>query len=172
MTHIVTMEEYSADNWIIQRRTLLQFARRCGGLRISRELLRPLATLSTEQLEQEGASLLYAYVRTEQGPQIAGFCLAVGFGHELCMVVIRPLYRGRGLGTRLLQEQLSRLEYLVCTVDHDHTAAKKMCYHAGLTATGITSRPGGKTVIVYEGKLHQAERPPFKEGALSWLKLS
>ncbi|MDO7906130.1 GNAT family N-acetyltransferase [Paenibacillus sp. JX-17] len=151
MVQMIKINRASAGSWPLRRRQLLAFTRLCGGRRITREELCRLAGLTLEDLEQPGSSLLYACVRTERGTQTAGLCLTLGYGEDTCLVVVRPLYRDAGLGTRLVTAQLQQLGKLSCRVPYDHIPCLKICLHAGLTATRIIQTPGGKASLVFQG---------------------
>lgn len=135
-------------------------------MRINRNALRQLAVLTPEQLSSPGSSLLCAYLRTEQGLRIAGFCLALNYGEEACIVVVRPLYRGRRLGARLLSAQLKQLRRLTCSVAADNMASLKTCFGAGLVAHEMTTGPTGKPTLVFRGKLSEDEQTAEEGGML------
>ncbi len=116
MPQISDVQHLPSRSWLLRRRQLLFLARSSGGMRITRNALRQLTVLTPEQLKSPGSSLLCAYLRTEQGLRIAGFCLALNYGEDACIVIVRPLYRGRRLGARLLSAQLKQLRRLTCSV--------------------------------------------------------
>lgn len=166
MPHISSVHDLPARSWLLRRRQLLFLARSAGGMRITRNGLRQLAALTPEQLTLPGSSLLCAHVRTEQGTRLAGFCLVLNYGEDACLVVVRPLYRGHRLGTKLLSAQLEQLTRLTCNVAADNMPSLKMCFHAGLTAHSIVTGPTGKPTFIFQGKQEDVEQGVSKEDDL------
>ncbi|MFK4304497.1 MULTISPECIES: GNAT family N-acetyltransferase [unclassified Paenibacillus] len=166
MPQISDVQHLPSRSWLLRRRQLLFLARSSGGMRITRNALRQLAVLTPEQLKSPGSSLLCAYLRTEQGLRIAGFCLALNYGEDACIVIVRPLYRGRRLGARLLSAQLKQLRRLTCSVAADNMASLKTCFRAGLVAHDMTTGPTGKPTLIFRGELSEDEQTAEEGGML------
>ncbi|AOK92078.1 GNAT family N-acetyltransferase [Paenibacillus sp. SEL1] len=171
MPQISDVQQLPARSWLLRRRQLLFLARSSGGMRITRNALRQLAVLTPEQLNTPGSSLLCAYVRTEKGLRIAGFSLALNYGKDACIVIVRPLYRGRRLGARLLSAQLKQLRRLTCSVAADNMASLKTCFRAGLVAHEMTTGPTGKPTLIFHGELSQ-DKQTAEEGGMLCQNLS
>lgn len=149
--------------WELQHGEILTFVRKYGAGRVSPAVLRSLLRLTPSDLDRPGCSLLVARIRAEDGERLAGVSCAADYGRALCVVVVHPLYRGRGLGARLLQAQLSRLEQLSCRVALSQVQSLRMCFRVGLYASGLTRDPSGKTLLLLETR--PASPEPAKSAA-------
>ncbi|MGG6313055.1 N-acetyltransferase family protein [Paenibacillus macerans] len=143
--------------WERQHGEALAFAQKYGAGRISPAAFRALLKLSPRDLSQPGSSLLLARIHAEDGERLAAVCCVTDYGRGLCLVVVHPLYRGRGLGSRLLSEQLALLGRLSCRVALGHVSSLQMCFRAGLYASGLIHAPGGKPVLLLEKSLASPE---------------
>ncbi|GJM79753.1 hypothetical protein HMSSN139_22490 [Paenibacillus sp. HMSSN-139] len=81
---------------------------------------------------------------------MAGVSCAADYGRTLCVVVVHPLYRGRGIGAKLLQAQLTRVKQLSCRVALSQVQSLRLCFRAGLYASGLTRGPNGQTLLLLE----------------------
>lgn len=144
----VTLE--AGPPWELQHGEMLAFVQKYGAGRISSAAFRALLRLAPSDLDRPGCSLLVARIRTEDGERLAGVCCTVDYGRKLCVVVVHPLYRGRGIGARLLQAQLARLKQLSCRVALSQVPSLRMCFRAGLWASGLIRDPSGKALLLLE----------------------
>lgn len=147
ITLIMSTEESS---WSRIHSSVLSFTRKYGGSRITRSAYRELQKLTPAVLRQPGCALFIATVSTEDGTRLAGLCLMTGYGEHAGIVVVHPLYRGRHIGTRLLQAQKLQMCRLSCRVALDNPSSLKMCFNAGLTAIKMVPGPTGKPTLVLE----------------------
>ncbi|MEF2968850.1 GNAT family N-acetyltransferase [Paenibacillus sp. M1] len=138
--------------WEQQHAEMLAFVHRFGRKGISAGTYRALMRLTGRDLLLPGASLLLATVQTEDGPRIAGLSCITEYGRGIGLVVVHPLYRGRGLGSGLLSRQLSTLGKLSFRVAPDNISCLKMCFRAGFAAGGLAKTPGGKPELMLEKK--------------------
>lgn len=136
--------------WELQHSEILAFVRKYGAGRVSPVVLRALLRLTPSDLDRPGCSLLVARIRAEDGERLAGVSCAADYGRTLCVVVVHPLYRGRGIGAKLLQAQLTRLKQLSCRVALSHVQSLRLCFRAGLYASGLTRGPNGQTLLLLE----------------------
>lgn len=144
-------------HWETQYGHILSFIHQYGAGRIPSETLQALLKLSPRDLRLAGNSLLTVQIRTEDGPRIAGVCCVKDYGNELCFVVVHPLYRKLGLGTRLLSEQIAVLGQLSCRVDLRHASSLNMCFRAGLSVTRLVKDTYGKSWLVLERVIRSKE---------------
>ncbi|MBW4840250.1 MAG: GNAT family N-acetyltransferase [Paenibacillaceae bacterium] len=145
----VTLDEVP---WALQHGEILAFVRKYGSGHVSSAVLRGLLRLTPSDLNRPGCSLLVARIRAEDGERLAGVACAMDYGRTLCVVVVHPLYRGRGIGARLLQAQLTRLGQLSCRVALSQVPGLHMCFRAGLYASGLTRDPHGKALLLLESQ--------------------
>ncbi|MNN49447.1 hypothetical protein D3C81_1639730 [compost metagenome] len=108
--------------------------------------------LSYDELIEDGSSVLLATIQTEDGTRLAGFSIVTVFGNKISLVLVHPLYRGRGIGSNLLVRQLSILGHLTCQVALDNISCLKMCFHAGLSAKRLIMVRGGRTELLLDDK--------------------
>lgn len=106
MIHIVSVRCYPPDEWPAFRRKLLYLAYSWSDNHAYRTKLKEVLLLTPEQLRQPGFALVCGYVRTELGPELAGFSLIMEYGTRASIVAVRPVYRGHGLGARLFHTAL------------------------------------------------------------------
>ncbi|MCM3702990.1 GNAT family N-acetyltransferase [Paenibacillus macerans] len=139
--------------WNQQHGDVLAFVRRYGAGRIPPAAFRALMKLSPGELGFPGSSLLVARIQADDGSRIAGVSCVTDYGRGLCLVVVHPLYRGRGLGSRLLAEQLSILRQLSCLVACDQISSLQMCFRAGFYARRLVKIHGGKPQLLLENSL-------------------
>lgn len=138
--------------WELQHGEILAFIRKYGTGRVPPGVLRALLRLTPGDLDRPGCSLLVARIRAEDGERLAGIACAADYGRTLCVVVVHPLYRGRGVGTKLLQAQLHRLKEFSCPVKLNQVASLRMCFRAGLTASGLIRNRNGQTMLLMEAR--------------------
>jgi GNAT superfamily N-acetyltransferase len=101
LIHIVSVRSYPPDEWPAFRRKLLYLAYSWSDNHAYRTKLKEVLLLAPRQLRQPGFALVCGYVRTEVGPELAGFSLIMEYGARASIVAVRPVYRGHGLGARL-----------------------------------------------------------------------
>lgn len=132
-------------SWEKLHGSLLSFFREYGGTRHTPGAYKWLMRLTPLFLQQPGNHIVLATLRTEDGCRLAGYSFAANYGSDLSCVVVHPLYRSKGIGTRLLRKQLAELGHMELHVPINHVAALKMCFKAGFTAdrvsTELSSRP-------------------------------
>ncbi|MFD1178359.1 GNAT family N-acetyltransferase [Paenibacillus puldeungensis] len=150
MMEIRAINVSSRTDWETQHGDILSFIQQYGVGRIPSDIFRALLKLSPRDLSLPGSSLLTAHIQTEDGPRIAGVCCVKGYGSELCLVVVHPLYRKLGLGTRLLSEQIAALGHLSLRVALGHASSLNMCFRAGLTANRMVKDARGRSWLVLE----------------------
>lgn len=146
--------------WELQHGEILAFVHKYGAGRVSPPVLRALLRLAPSDLNRPGCSLLVARIRAEDGERLAGVSCAVDYGRTLCVVVVHPLYRGRGIGAQLLQTQLIRLKQLSCRVALTQVQSLRMCFRAGMFASGLTRDASGKTLLLLETRSDSPEPAP------------
>lgn len=150
--NIITWTPCSQKVWGRQHGDILSFVRKYGRRRISSDVYRSLMKLSYNELLEDGSSVLLATIQTEDGPRLAGFSIVAAYGKKICLVLVHPLYRGRGIGSKLLARQLSILGHLTCHVALDNISCLNMCFHAGLTAKRLIIVQGGRKVLLLDDK--------------------
>ncbi|MNN16132.1 hypothetical protein D3C81_1292610 [compost metagenome] len=138
------------NSWSRIHSSILGFTRKYGGNRITRDAYREIQKLTPVALRQPGCALFIATVHTEDGSRLAGLSLVAEYGERAGIVVVHPLYRGRHIGTKLLQAQRLQMGRLSCRVALDNPSSLKMCFNAGLTATRMVPGPTGKPTLVLE----------------------
>lgn len=165
MMEIRAVTPYIGEVWEKQHGEVLAFAGKYGAGRIPPAAFRALLKLSPKELCLPGSSLLLARIQAEDGERMAGLCCVTGYGRGLCLVVVHPLYRGRGLGARLLSEQLALLKRLSCRVALGHVSSLKMCFRAGLHASRLIQAPSGKPLLLMEKNLAPPEAEDIDSAA-------
>lgn len=150
MMEIKAINASNRTDWETQYGDILSFIHEYGAGRIPSETLQALLKLSPRDLNLRGSSLLTAQIRTEDGTRIAGVCCVKDYGNELCLVIVHPLYRKLGLGTRLLSEQIAVLGLLSCRISLRHASSLNMCFRAGLSANRLVKDMHGKSWLVLE----------------------
>lgn len=144
----VTLEKETP--WKLKHSEILAFIQKYNAGRVPPLVFRNLLRLTPSDLKQPGCSLLVARIRAEDGERLAGVTCALDYGRKLCVVVVHPLYRGRGIGAKLLQAQQARLGQLSCRVALNQIHSLRMCFHAGMYASGLTRDPNGKPLLLLE----------------------
>ncbi|WP_145025290.1 GNAT family N-acetyltransferase [Paenibacillus sp. Y412MC10] len=139
------------EDWLRQHAKILKFVFEHGGNQAARAEFILLARLTAEQLAAPGTSLMAATVRCEDGESLAGVSFVSGYGTEGCLVVVHPLYRGRGIGTSLLASQLRQLGTMRCEALLSRLPFVKMCFRAGLHAVAVHQGAAGEPALVMEG---------------------
>ncbi|AYB42713.1 N-acetyltransferase [Paenibacillus lautus] len=141
----------SPEEWPHARQQCSEFFRRYSNKRLTREGYQRLASLSYDELQQPGTSIVAATVRSDVGRMPVGICFAADYGESACMIAVHPLYRNRQIGSSLIRSQLSRFGRLRCKVAADHTASLQMCFHAGMQAIALEQGPTGKPTLIMSG---------------------
>lgn len=152
MVEIRAVTREAGVPWELQHGEILAFVRKYGSGRISPAVLRGLLRLTTGDLDRPGCSLFVARIRAEDGERLAGISCTADYGRKLCVVVVHPLYRGRGIGVKLLQAQLTRLKHLSCRVSLSQVPELRLCFRAGLYASDLIRDPSGKTLLLLESR--------------------
>ncbi|MBP2002552.1 GNAT superfamily N-acetyltransferase [Paenibacillus shirakamiensis] len=140
----------SDASWSRTHSTIMQFIRRYGGNRITNYAYQEVQRMTPELLANVGNAWTLATLKTEDGRRLAGIALTSDLGHRSSLVVVHPLYRGRRIGTKLLEAQLLTLGSIRCRVALDNISSLKMCFQAGLTARKLLLGPTGKPTLVLE----------------------
>lgn len=136
--------------WEIKHAEMLAFVHRYAGKSISAGMYRALMKLSGREMLLPGSSLLLAILQTEDGPRIAGLSCVTNYGRGICLVVVHPLYRGRGLGSGLLNRQHAVLGDLTCRVAPGNLSSLQMCFRAGFSASRLVKSPSGRAELLLE----------------------
>ncbi|MNI70533.1 hypothetical protein D3C73_1263540 [compost metagenome] len=150
--NIISWTPCNEKAWDQQHGNILSFVRKYGRRRISSDVYRTLMKLSYDELLEDGSSVLLATIQTEDGIRLAGFSIVTAFGKRICLVLVHPLYRGRGLGSKLLVRQLDILGQLTCQVAVDNISCLQMCFQSGLTAKRLIKVRGGRTELLLDEK--------------------
>ncbi|WP_223068446.1 GNAT family N-acetyltransferase [Paenibacillus caui] len=153
--HISSIHPEDVQSWEKFHGTLLAFIRKYGSKRITADAYRRIQRLSPLALSRAGNGIMMATICAEDGRRIAGILCTEGYGDDLSVAVVHPLYRGRGIGTRLLKGQLAELGRLNCKVAIDNISILRMCFKAGLSACNVAEGPTGKPTLVLSGKRHE-----------------
>lgn len=138
--------------WEKQQAEILAFVQKHGRRTIPVASYRALMKLSRRDFLMPGSSLLLAIINTEDGPRIAGFSCVTKYGQGVCLVMVHPLYRGRGLGSRLLARQLAEMGRLTCLVSIANVSCLQMCFRAGLSACRLVKERTGQAKLILEMK--------------------
>ncbi|WP_435921816.1 GNAT family N-acetyltransferase [Paenibacillus sp. DYY-L-2] len=138
------------SDWNRQKAEILAFTQNYGGKRIPSGTYRALMKLSPRDLLLPGSSLLFATLRTEDGPRVAGLSCVTDYGRGVSLVIVHPLYRRKGLGSELLARQLSILGRLAFSVRTDHVPCLQMCFRAGLRASRLVKGANGRAELQLE----------------------
>ncbi|WMT39571.1 GNAT family N-acetyltransferase [Paenibacillus sp. D2_2] len=149
----LTLKPNNEMDWKRKQSDILAFICRYGGKRMYRNVYQELLKLSYRDLSKSGTSLQLVTVQAEDGPRIAAFSGATGYGQDICIVVVHPLYRRIGLGTALLKQQLAALGSLTCRIALDDLGALQMGFRAGLCARGMIKIHGGKRGLLLQDPL-------------------
>lgn len=136
--------------WELQHSEILAFIRKYNSGRVPPTVLRNLLRFTPSDLLQPGGSMFVARIRAEDGERLAGVSCVMDYGRTLCVVVVHPLYRGCGLGAGLLQAQQTRLKQLSCQVALNQIQSLRLCFRAGMYASGLTRDPNGKPLLLLE----------------------
>jgi len=147
---IKTWRPKEGSPWEIQQAELIAFTQKYGRTALPANTVRELMKLTPRLLHSPGSLLLIANIKTEDGPRLAGFSCVTDYGRGLSLVVVHPLYRGRGLGSKLLGRQMSVLGKLSCRVPLSSVSGLQMCFRAGLTAGSMVKAPGGRAELILE----------------------
>lgn len=134
-------------SWEFKHGQILSFIHKYGNRRISTDCYKQLMRLSRSKLLAPDSSLLLAYVRTEDGPLLAGLSCLTNQGRGVGVVVVHPLYRNQRIGSLLLSRQLARLGQITCLVAMDNPAGLQMCLNAGLTVSRIMTSDSQRTFL-------------------------
>ncbi|MDQ0087019.1 GNAT superfamily N-acetyltransferase [Paenibacillus anaericanus] len=137
-------------SWERQHSEFLAFITRFGNKVVSEEASRYLRKLSPKDLTTPGTSLLLAVITSEDGERIAGASCMTSYGCGINLVIVHPLYRGTGIGSKLLMNQISTLGRLSCLVSLNNISSLQMCFRAGLSARGLIKGQGGRPLLLLE----------------------
>ncbi len=136
--------------WEIKHAEMLAFVQHFARKRISESTYRAIRKLSSREMQLPGSSLLLATLQTEDGPRIAGLSCVTDYGRGICLVVVHPLYRGRGLGSALLDRQHAVLGRLTCRVSPSNLSSLQMCFRAGFSASRLIKPLDGRAELLLE----------------------
>lgn len=145
------------DGWASFHDSLLQFIRKYSSGQISTADYRKLQRLTPRSFLRPGTGILQAEVMTEDGSRTAGILCVCDYGSALCTIVVHPLYRRHGIGTRLLKTQLAQNERFGTAVASGNLAALKMCFNAGLTAYGARLAAAGNPELLLSKNFESKE---------------
>jgi GNAT superfamily N-acetyltransferase len=126
---------------------LLKFIHDHGERRITRAAVQWLMQADARELCQPGTLILAA----AQEGKLVGLCGVADYGNKAAFVVVDRRRRGRGIGQRLMSEQLKRLGKLSCNVAIDNLASIRMCFQAGLVAVRLFTGETGKPTLNLTG---------------------
>ncbi|AJS59603.1 N-acetyltransferase [Paenibacillus sp. IHBB 10380] len=149
--HISSLNTVTERQWQNQHQSVIDFIKHYGDKRITLDSYRKCSRLSKSTLQHPGESLLIATVRGDRGRSLAGVSFVSGFGDDVCLIVVHPLYRNRHVGTTLLSSQLATLGRLSCHVALDNISSLKMCFNAGLTGHSLMVGPTDKPTLKLKG---------------------
>lgn len=136
--------------WEIKHAEMLAFVHRYARKSIPSATFRALMKLSGREMILPGSSLLLAILQTEDGPRVAGLSCVTNYGRGICLVVVHPLYRGRGLGSALLNRQHAVLGNLICRVAPGNLSSLQMCFRAGFSASRLIKSQTGRAELLLE----------------------
>ncbi|HEY2495085.1 MAG TPA: N-acetyltransferase [Paenibacillus sp.] len=149
--HISSLNTVTERQWQKQHQSVIDFIKYYGDKRITLDAFHKCSKLNRGTLQHPGESLLIATVRGDRGRSLAGVSFVSGFGEDVCLIVVHPLYRKRHVGTTLLSSQLAIIGHLSCHVALDNISSLKMCFNAGLTGHSLMVGPTGKPTLKLEG---------------------
>lgn len=155
------IEQTQWDAW---KPAVLAFIRRYGDRRITVAALQRLHALDAASLAREAGTAIVAARASmgaatpaaagatgaaaagahDAGPTLIGVAAAIRHGSHACIVVVKPQWRGRGIGTAMLRELAAAVAPLSCTVAADNAASLSMCANAGFTRVEQCTGPTGK----------------------------
>lgn len=139
------------EQWVTQKKRLLEFAIRFGEKRLTVAAVHALRVLEPILLvpgERDAPGAIIAVAKLNG--RLAGLGFAEDGGERGCFIVVHPDARNIGIGSALLQAMIGRLKRLVCNVATDNTASLKLCFRHGLTAVSMHTGPTGKPTLRFE----------------------
>lgn len=145
---IISISPINETDWLDMRKLGLDFINRYGSRRYTREGVTRLQTMSLQEFQQPGTSMMAATVRGEHGRTPIGLSIVNLFGQAIFLVAIHPLYRNQRIGPSLILSQQSKLGYLCCKLSSDYYSGLHMCFDAGMHAIALESRLSGKPKLV------------------------
>ncbi|WP_270164817.1 GNAT family N-acetyltransferase [Paenibacillus sp. SYP-B4298] len=150
----LSIQLITGERWVLLRPRLLAFLARVGDKRITVAALAALRQLEPRQLAAPGYAVAAAL---EQG-RLVGFAAALQHGQEACLLAVHPQYRGRGIGSLLLQAMLRRCGWLQGEVALDNTSSLAACFRCGMKAVALLRGPTGKPTLRMEGAWQPGSR--------------
>lgn len=157
-------------SWSRLHSDILMFVRQYGARRIPLPVYRRLLKFDSQDSLKPGSSLLIATIQSEDGPRMAGVSCITEYGDSeaggICIVVVHPLYRGCGIGSKLLSEQLTSLGRISCRISLDNVSSLQMCFRAGLQASRLLKARGRRPELLLEASLSSDSTSSSKEGDL------
>ncbi|MED5016833.1 GNAT family N-acetyltransferase [Paenibacillus chibensis] len=164
-----SLHEYPRNEWSRQQARVLRFMFEHGGKQALHKDYVKLACATESILQQTGTSLLTATVRGEAGPFLIGASYAQNFGSDAFLIAVHPLYRRRGIGSRLMAEQMAQLGHIQCSAGLKQIPFLGMCFRAGLTASAMVQEQPGRYVLNLIGENNNPVRlqaVPSEEGEM------
>ncbi|RXT04810.1 N-acetyltransferase [Ammoniphilus sp. CFH 90114] len=123
------------------RQRLIQFLRLHGDKRITKQGIRWLQRLKSEEVMLPGNVILIAI----EDKIMTGLIAVADYGRAESYVAVHKRYRQKQTGVTLIQELMRRIDKAYGRVALDNVPSLKMCFAMGMVGfklvTGITGKP-------------------------------
>ncbi len=143
------------EGWLLQRRSIYQFAIRYSDRRATVSTLNALRRLDSALLIRDSSDNYHAAaVIATNNQRLAGIGFARNGPSENCLIIVHPEERRHGIGHALMEKMMQRLGGLTCHVATDNTASLALCFSLGMNAVSMHQGPTGKPTLRFERKLN------------------
>lgn len=153
------IHQQTPTSWKKQRAKVLNFISRYSEKRIAIATFNSLRSIEANQLndsEQEPASAAIFSMVEEK--HLIGVAYFNNNEPKQCLIVIHPLFRGKGVGEQLFTSLINKYKDFRCYVALDNINSIKLCFKCGLHAISVTKGPTGKPTLCFErSKEHVTE---------------
>ncbi|MEW9668521.1 GNAT family N-acetyltransferase [Ammoniphilus sp. 3BR4] len=128
----------------IVKNSMLELLRSHGDKRITLKGIRWLARLSSDELEEEGNSIIIA---TDYG-RLIGILAVARFGLKHSFIAVHKRYRKRGIAQILLKQIPSRMDRFYAKIALDNIPSLLTSFSMGMVALQIEKGPTGKPTFI------------------------
>ncbi|WP_168122777.1 N-acetyltransferase [Paenibacillus sp. HB172176] len=145
------LQHLTPEDWLKEKKRLLNFAIRFGEKRITVAALHSLRSLKPESLQpdERGCSEA-AVVISKHGGRMTGLGFAADGGEGGCFLVVHPSARRLGTGSSIMRAIMKRIGFLTCDVASDNVPSMALCFALGMKAVSIHRGPTGKSTLRFE----------------------
>lgn len=125
------------------RHKLVEFIRKNGDRRITKEALDWVRTVRPERLEEAENVVLVAV----QDKKVIGMVIAINYGIEESFIVVHRHHRNHNIAKQMVQNVISQLSKIYGRIATDNIPSLKVCLDNNMVAFDLFIGPTGKPTL-------------------------